>query len=204
MIKRGLRWWAVLVVVPLVLGACSSGGGDNGDGGDNGGDGGGTSQSVSAEDFASTVCTGLKTWLSDIQKGATDLATGISSGSSPQQGKDVLTNYLDAVIDATETFVATIRSAGVPDVTGGSDAANALADAFERIETALQQAKESVQDLPTDSPQAFAAAAANLARSIQTNLASATDALRDVPAPDLEQAFANTASCTGAAPSPGS
>ena len=175
---------AVVVIGCLAIPAC--GGGDS--------DGGG-GDTVSAEAYAAGVCGALNDWQAAIQARSTSLTEGLSEDTSPEEGKDLLATFLDDVLSETETMVSAVEDAGVPDVDNGEEASSALQDSLDAARTALQEARDQVDDLPTDSPEGFQTAATTLGATISTSLGSIGGEIEDIDAPDLEDAFNNDEDC---------
>jgi hypothetical protein len=183
----------------LLLTACSKS--------DNGGGGGGTTtasgstttsappQTVTAEAFAASVCGGMNTYLSDIQTLSTDFSSSLDPTGSPQDQLNAVAGYLDSVVAATDDLVTSMQAAGVPDVDGGQEAADALSSAFTAARDALQSARDQVDSLPTDDPAAFAAALTQLGTDIQTSMTGVGDSLGSITSSEIDQAFQNEASC---------
>ena len=102
--RSRVRFVALTLVIPIVLAACSGGGGGS---------------KVSADAYASTVCTHVKTWLDQIRQRASELQTAMSPGTSPTRGRDLLGSYLDNVISDTDDMINAIKDAGTPDISNG-------------------------------------------------------------------------------------
>ena len=180
----GRRLWAVgLVTAALGLGACG--------GGDGGGGGGGQS----ASQYADTVCGSLNVWLNAVKDRADNVTTAISPGSTPEEGRDALGEYLDGIIDDTETMVSTIRDAGAPDVDNGASISTTLVDALEGTEQTFEAAREQVDSLPTTSPEAFKTAAQALAQSIQDHIGEVGTALSSISSAEIDAAFNASDEC---------
>jgi hypothetical protein len=182
------RVLALLALALLVVGALSACGGG-------GGGGGGGAGSVSAGEYADTVCGSLNTWLGAVKERASTVTDALSPTSSPDEGKQVLGDYLDGIIDDTDTMVSTIRDSGAPDVDNGAGISDTLVKALESTEKTFQAARDQVDSLPTQSVEAFRAAAQVLAQSIQTHISEVGTALQSISSADLDAAFTSSSEC---------
>jgi hypothetical protein len=159
------------------------------------GGGGGGGETVSAEEFASGICGALNDWQSAIQSRSSSLTEGLSEDTTPEQGKELLASFLDDVIDETETMISEVDDTGVPDVDNGEDISDALGNAFDDALAALEDARDQVDDLPTDSGESFQTAASALGGSISTSLGDIGGEIQDIDAPGLEDAFREDEDC---------
>jgi hypothetical protein len=180
--RRGIRFVALVVAIPVVLAACSGGGGK-----------------VSANAYATSVCTNIKTWLGQIKQRATDLRTAVSPGTSPRKGKDLLGSYLDGVISDTATMINAINGAGTPDVSNGPQIASTLVSGLDQAKAAFDSARSQVDSLPTTSRAAFSRAAAQLGTSINSKVGGVVRSFQGLKSPQLDQAFRTVSACKGGA-----
>jgi hypothetical protein len=180
--RRRLRFAALVVVIPVVLASCGGGGGGG---------------KVSATDYASSVCTHIKTWLAQIKQRASDLKTAVSPGTSPQRGKDLLGSYLDGVISDTDGMINAIKDAGTPDVPNGSQISDTLVSGLDQAKAAFDDARSQVDQLPTNSRTAFAHAAEQLGTSINSKVGGVVQSFQGLKSPQLDQAFRTASACQG-------
>jgi hypothetical protein len=178
-VKGRFLTWAILVT--LVLAACGGGGADK----------------VSPEDYASSVCSNLKTWLTDVQRQAGDIKGAVSPDTPPQEGQQILANYLDEVLASTDRMIKAIEGAGIPDVPNGEVVARTLTGALDTARSTLQEARDKVDSLPTDSREAFAQAAAALGQTITSKVGEVTKAFEGLNSAELDRAFNEVAACRG-------
>jgi hypothetical protein len=179
------RSLTAMVAASLVLAAC---------GGDDDGDGGG--DSVSAEDYASAVCTSTQDWVGGLQKRATDLQGALGSNATPEEGKNALAGFLDDVLADTDDWVAALDEAGVPDVDGGEAAADELRSAAEDAKGVLEDTRARVDDLPTDDEQQFAREAGEVGSATQESLGKVGDAISEPESKDLRDALQDAPACS--------
>ena len=102
---------------------------------------------------------------------------------------------LTPAVTATEDLVAGIQAVGPPDVEGGEEIAAEFSARFEEAQTALQNARTEVDNLPADDPQAFQDAANDLSLTIQSQLNAVGDALSTLSQAELDQEATTNAAC---------
>ena len=124
--RHRIRLVAISLVIPIVLAACGGGGGGS---------------KVSADAYASTVCTHVKTWLDQIKQRASELQTAMSPGTSPTKGRDLLRSYLDGLISDTDDMINAIKDAGPPDVPNGDQISTTLTSGLEGAKGAFDDAR---------------------------------------------------------------
>jgi hypothetical protein len=171
-----------IAAAALLVSAC----GDDDDGG---------SDKVAVGDYASDICAALTDWTTAIQQRQQDLQKGLDPGSSPEDGKNALAGFLDDAVEASDGLVQDVEDAGVPDAENGQEAADALKEAAENAKSRLEESRDKVDDLPTDSPQAFASAARNFGTDVQTALQGIGEGVQDVDSDELDKAFDKESAC---------
>jgi hypothetical protein len=139
-------------------------------GGDDDGD------TVDAQAYTGDVCTAVGGWLEAILAGVQE-ATQLPPGTSAQEGKDFLIGFIDDALAQTSATRDELADAGVPDVEGGEETADALVSTFDEAVTVFEQASADTQALPTDSPQAFDEAATELGNTTRDSLSQAGNVL---------------------------
>lgn len=159
-------------------------------------DGGGGGDKVSASDYASDVCTAFGEWRDAIQARQADLQTGLEPGITPEEGKEALEGFLSDTVEASDKLVEDVDAAGVPDADKGEEVADALMGAAEGARDKLEEAEAKVADLPTDSREAFGAAADTFGNDVQTALGSVGEGLQDIQSSDIEKAFDEESACS--------
>lgn len=138
------------------------------------------------------VCTSVNDWVTSIQERGANLGSELSGEAS--QAKEKLDEFLGQAVEATDTLIAAIDEAGVPDVDGGEDIANALKETFEKAKEALEDAQARVADLPEDDPAAFSEQAATLGTDIQTAMGDLGSTLEEAPE-ELTEAAKDEPAC---------
>jgi hypothetical protein len=138
-----------------------------------------TTDTVDAETYAGDVCSAIGGWLESILSGAQE-ATQLPPGTTPQEGKDFLVGFIDDALAETTATRDALEQAGVPDVEGGEETADALVSTFEEAVAVFEDASAETEALPTDSPQAFDEAATELGTTTQESLSQAGSALQEL------------------------
>ena len=179
-----------LVVLGLVVAACGGGGGSKSSGG------------VNTSTWSSDVCTAVKSWQSDVQKGGQDVQAAVQPGTAPDEGRRVLVQFLQQAVQVTDRMLGQLKAAGSPDVSRGSEIATDLRNGLGQARTALQDAESTAEKLPVDDRAKFAAAATQLG----TSISQAFDAIGKTfdglnkkynGPPELDKAFNSQAACKG-------
>jgi hypothetical protein len=169
---------SVVLSAGLLLGACGDGGG--------GGD---------AQAYASSICTAFNAWVQDITARNQTLTQSLNPQSTPEEGKEQLQIFLDAVILDTDKLISSVNAAGVPDVDGGQQAATQIKQAAESAKTSFESARTEVGQLPTD-PAGFQAGAQQIGGQIGSSLSGVGEQLRSrSQSEEIRQAFEESPTC---------
>ena len=179
--RRWLRTVLSVAVATTLLAACS-------------GDGGG-SQTVTPEAFVADLCTGMSTYIEDVQALAADFGGSFDPTADGVTQRDAVAGYLDDVIAVTEDLVASMEAAGVPDVEGGEAAAERLLAAFEDAQAALEDARAQVDTLPTDDTQALGEGVQALGADIEASFSAIGDSVSGLSVPELDAALRSEPAC---------
>lgn len=172
--SKFVRLISVLAVSALISGAC------------------GGSEGVEPSAFVKGVCTSVSDWVTSIQERAGSLGSELSG--EPAQAKEKLDEFLGQAVEATDTLIGALDEAGVPDVDGGEDIADALKETFENAKEALEDAQARVADLPEDDPAAFSEQASTLGTDIETAMGDLGATLEDAPE-EITQAAEDEPAC---------
>ena len=200
------RWKLVAGLVMLALALVACGGGDGEEGGDTGtttgttaeatgGDTGTSGGTATPEEYVKSVCTSMSTWVNDVQTMSTEFGSSLDPSADIQTQKDAIVGLFDDMLAATDTLISSLDAAGTPDVADGDQIRSTLSDSFEQARTALEDAKNQIDALSVDDPQAFATELTNIGTAIQTSMNGITGSLSGLAAPELEQAAANEPAC---------
>ncbi len=186
----GLVFFAAL----LALAACGGGGGSEG-----GGAGATTadtgSRTVAVKDWVGAVCTSVGTWQKTLQE-----APDLSNPTDLEATKGAISDFLGKVVGATDTLVADVRAAGVPDTPDGEAIATAMTDTLASVNTAFQKAKSDVDGLSTSDAATFAAGLQQVGEDLTqagTKVGTAfEDLAKKYPSADLSQAAQDVPACS--------
>ncbi|CAN5781765.1 hypothetical protein BH18ACT15_BH18ACT15_06340 [soil metagenome] len=185
------------------LAACGGGSASN-DGGSGGG--GGATQTVSADEYASGVCQSVSGWLKGLSKESSKLVQGMSTGTSPEEGKKAFVGFFGSAAERTDELVTDVEKVGAPDVEGGEEASADLLDGLEKTKQSFASAQSKAEDLPTGSKEEFQAGAQAISSTLQQETSGIQDSM-DVTkrSQDLKKAFEDAKECQspGAAPDGG-
>jgi hypothetical protein len=194
---RFVRLTALLLLVALV-GAC--GGSDSSTTPTSGETTDGeTSEPVgssSAEEYATGACTAINDWITAITARASGLSDVPEDASA---GQDVMLDFLDGVIDDTDSLISTIEGLGVPDVADGEAASAALLGALGQVRDLYQGLRDSVAELDTSDPTAFASALTELSSGLSSGSSDVGSAMDQFQNGDLAATFQATPACASLA-----
>jgi len=205
------RWKLVMgvLLLALVLAACSSGD-DNGSGGGTGASTGGstgttattgatattgTSGSVSPSDYAKSVCTSMQTYVTDVTNLSNNFASSLDPSADLAGQRDAVVGFLDDVLTSTDKLIGDLEAAGVPDVDNGQQIVDAIKQSFEKAKGVIEDAKQQVQNLSLDDPSTFATQLSSIGTKIQGSMTDIGTSLQSLSSPELEQAVAQEPSC---------
>jgi hypothetical protein len=147
---------------------------------------------VSAAQYVKVTCTDVSAWVKSIQQGAGDLQT--ANPNSAEEGKKLFTNFYEGVISDTAKLEDQLKAAGTPDVKNGDTIANAAVSAIDKIRSLLEGSRSRIENLPTNSPQAFSHAVQAAGRSVQNSFQQ-VDLSSTLNSPELSAAAAKEPAC---------
>jgi hypothetical protein len=145
--------------------------------------------------FATEVCTAAGDWVRAIQGRAGEIGNELGPTSSPQQGKEVLQDFLDDTITDTEKFGDDIEAAGVPDAEGGEQMASDLKGVADEAKGVLRQARSQADRLPVDDQQQFGVEARKLGSAAGDSLRRLGPTFQKRRPSELQKAFTETSAC---------
>src|SRR5437588_5604360 len=128
--------------------------------------GGSSSGGVKTSTWSRDVCTAVKSWQSDLQKGSQDVQTAVQPGTTPADGRRVLVQFLQQAVQVTDRMLDQLKNAGSPAVSRGSEIATDLRNGLAQARTALQDAERTAETLPVDDRVKFGHEATQLGTSI--------------------------------------
>lgn len=153
----------------------------------------GGSDTVSARDYATDVCGAVKQYTDSIQDRVSEIQS--NAPENPEEGKEVLTTFMDDMISDTDTLISDVEEAGVPDVDDGEQIADEVQSALEQVKSILEDARSQIDDLPTDDPQAFAEGTQELGTSLQESGEEVQSGLEGLQSAELEEASQDIEAC---------
>jgi hypothetical protein len=142
------------IAVTLALAACGSGG----------------SSGVTAAAYVRSACGTLATWKSDVTAAAAKLQTAGSAAKSLAQGKLEYVAFVTSLVTATTKAASGLKSAGIPNVKDGKQAAETLSQAFTQASTNLAGTIAKAKAIPTTSAAAYQAAASGVSNQFKSSL----------------------------------
>jgi hypothetical protein len=171
-----------------LLAGCGGGGGDKG-----GGDG-----KVTVETYASSVCTALTTWRRSLLDASTSLMQKTQTGSL-KKVRSLFVSFYGGAIQQTDTMLAQVDAAGVPDLQNGDEVVKAMSAELGVYRPILVEARTKARNLPVNDESLFAPQAQSLGTRFQiqlNGLATLFDAIdQKVGAPDLVEAAVADSTC---------
>ncbi len=148
------------------------------------------SDTNSAADWASGVCTSVSTWTTSIASVGTSLKNGNLT-------KDSLTSAVDDAKEATQTFADDLKGLGTPDIEAGDQAKSTIDTLVSDLNagiTKIEDAATSVSGLSS-----IVSAVATISNAIVTmgnQVGAAFTSLKSLDAKgELEDAFTQTSAC---------
>jgi hypothetical protein len=152
--------------------------------------------SSSPSGYARSVCRSFAAWQRRLVKLATPSG---QTPATPEAIKGRLVVYFSGAVKAGDTLIRDLQHAGVPSVAHGRVIAGDVVRATRHARAALSGAAHDAKRLPTNTPQAFTAAADRLG-VLLTDAGSASSAMIDqitarYHATSLEQAFTASPAC---------
>jgi hypothetical protein len=154
------------------------------------GDGG---DAVSAREYATDVCGAVKQYTDSITERVSEIQS--NAPENPEEGKEVLTTFMDNMISDTDTLIGRVEDAGVPDVEDGERIADEVLSALRQVQSILEDARSQIEDLPTDDPQAFAEGTAEIGTSLQESGQEVQSGLSELQSAELEEVSRDIEAC---------
>jgi len=191
---------AAAVVALSVLGACSSSGSD---------DAAKettttekeitttTEAGVAVDEWATTFCGSLGTWLDEIQKASDEAGNDVKVGDVPSL-QTAVSDLYGTMSSATKTLIEDVSAEGAPDIEDGEDFQAALLGKFQDVDQAALEVQEEIGTLPTDDIATFQSKVDELGTGFQAKVEEASQAIEALgttyPSAELSDAIAS--SCT--------
>jgi len=162
-------------------------------------------ETVSAGEWAQSVCGAVGVWRGDLEGIVEDIRTPPSQAvtgteepqsETPQGRTSFIRSGLELAVASADTMVEGIERAGTPDTAQGEQAAQQVGDWADSAHDALETAQDSL-DEEADSLGASIAQLASAAGAIRITLAEGVRTLADVAVldPELGQALRGSSTC---------
>ena len=182
---RGRRPGSIVALAAAVLlGGC---GADDPEGATEG-------ERVPPESYVSDLCGAITTWMDDVQALNEELQDQLDP-TSLDVVKDTTLAFLDDVIAATDRMLSDVQAAGVPDVADGGEAARGVSTALGDVREALAGARDRVEGLSNDDPEAFGSELETIGEDLRDSLEDTTSTLESFEVPELEEAADDVPAC---------
>lgn len=152
----------------------------------------------SAAAYAKSVCGAMSDWLTAIKNSASSLGQTGNLGST-KDVKKLLLDYFDGLVKDTDTLIATVKSAGAPDVEGGAEVQAGFLAGFTKVRDEFASTRDKIAGLPTKDSKAFGQALQGLGATLQGAATQIGASLQGQTNPALDAAFAAEQSCASVA-----
>jgi hypothetical protein len=149
-----------------------------------------------ADTYATNMCTAITDWATSIQERNTTLQEELQGETSVEGVKQRVLGFLDDAIASTDQMLEQVDEVGVPDVENGEEVHQQLAGALQSSRDVLADARDTVDQLDSDDPQAMSQGLEELGASIQSAFADISSPLESLENEELDEAFSENAACT--------
>jgi len=181
---RSWSRWARLVALGACIAALSACGGSSG---------------VSAEEYASSVCSSVELWKGKLADGSQVLEERLRTVDTLAEVKAELIRFFDGAIRETDVMLAELDELEAPDVDSGEDSHAAVVAALQRFRPILVETRGKARQLPLDDELAFTTGAQSIGAAYQAEAQQlgslVTNAVGANDAPELQDAVAGDATC---------
>lgn len=147
---RGISAVVAVVIVALLAGACSKSSS--------------SSSQTPTEKWATSVCTAGTTWVTEVK--------GLASQVTSVRSTDDLKKLTDQFTQDTQQLIDSLKKAGAPDTSAGTDAKNNI----DKLQSTLEQEQKSIQKA-MDSSSGGLAGAVQTGATVATSIATALTAV---------------------------
>jgi hypothetical protein len=159
--------------------------------------GGGSSEPEGAppKQWVTSVCGALDTWQTSLQDKAQTLPREVLQASSPNDAKQRIGDFLDEVIAETDRMISRVDTAGQPAVDEGRRIASDVHARLLKVKAAFVEAREKVQNVPTDDPFAFQRQLTEIGQDLLAQGQALGDILGRVDAKPIQDAVEDNKQC---------
>lgn len=148
------------------------------------------------EKWAGSVCTDVSNWKQQIQNETSDVRSKVQSPSAGMV--DAIKTDVQDAADATKQFASNLKALGAPNTDSGTQAKQQLDSLATQLETTVNQAKQTVADLPENATRSQTVTQlAALGPALQSMVSSTKATLTSIQssASDLKKGFEQASSC---------
>jgi hypothetical protein len=150
-----------------------------------------------AGEWSEQVCTGLTDWSKELARLSDHFEA--PDDATPKQVKAALVDFLGEAVDATDTLIDDMESAGTPEVDQGKAVARVFRRGIGRARELFADAEEDARNLPTGDKATFRARGEKIQAALDRGgnevqgVFNAAQSRYDIPA--LDRAFNRTPAC---------
>ncbi|MEU8821427.1 hypothetical protein [Actinoplanes sp. NPDC048796] len=149
----------------------------------------------SARAWATSVCTTLEPWRSEIGSLATRTQQQMETATTPNQAKENLSRLFAGAEDASERARAGVQKAGVPDVDDGQKIADGFLGSLSAMRDAYAKAKGGIQGLPTAPAETFYQQVTQVVSQLQSDYQASGLDTSKLNSQELQAAFDEVPEC---------
>jgi hypothetical protein len=154
-----------------------------------------THSALSPSAYVSGVCSAVLSWVQGVKSRSTALPAQIATISNLDDGKRIITDFLNGTVGETDVLISKVAGLGAPKVANGADVQSTVTKALQSIRATFVEAETRAKDLPTNDPNAFRAGAEQIGQSFQSELSGLDSKLGVADNPELSQAAQKDPSC---------
>jgi hypothetical protein len=163
-----------------------------------------SNETVPAGEWAQSVCGAVGVWRGELESVVEDVRTPNAAAGSeepqsetPQGRTGFIRVGLGRAVQATDTMVEGIETAGIPDTAQGEEAADQVSNWADESREDLEEAQDSL-DEEADSLEASIEQIGDAVRAIGSVLATGVATIADVARlhPELADALRDSSTCT--------
>lgn len=140
-----------------------------------------------------SICKALAPWETNLRARSNDLSPAATATAAKR--KQLVQQFLSAVISDTDAASAALKKAGTPKVPSGSKLAGDLVGAFAQLKATYVRASQQAAKLPTTSVQALQSSILSIADTVERSLQTIGTRLSALQTPQLKAAAASSPAC---------
>lgn len=155
----------------------------------------GCSSTAGPRVWATSVCTALSPWRTEIDTLTTRTQQQMTAETTPAQAKENLVRLFGGAESASEKARAGVEKAGVPDVEQGEEIANGFMASLSGVRDAYGRARGSIEALATSPQAAFYTQVADVVQKLDQEYAATSLDTTKLSSAELKKAFDETPEC---------